>query len=181
VRKTKENNVNKSCRRCGYENETLPHVINHCMRYAELITRRHHAVFNRVKKAAEGKHTILAENEVIEGNLRPDLVIVKNNKATIIDITIPFENRLEALTAARPEKINKYAALARTLHARYHEVKFDAIVHGSLGTWDPENDRLMMTMCSRKYLKIFKKLCVSDVIRYSRDIYTEHITGVRQQ
>jgi hypothetical protein len=96
-----------------------------------------------VKKAAEGKHTILAENEAIEGNLRPDLVIVKNNKATIIDITIPFENRLEALTTARQQKVNKYAALARTLNTRYHEVKVDAIVLGSLGTWDPENDRLM--------------------------------------
>jgi hypothetical protein len=44
VRKTKENNINKSCRRYGYENETLPHVINHCLRYADLITRRHNAV-----------------------------------------------------------------------------------------------------------------------------------------
>jgi hypothetical protein len=107
VRKTKQINVNESCRRCGYENEILPHVINHCMRYADLITRRHNAVVNRVKKAAEGKHTILAENKVIEGNLRPDPVIAKNNKATIIDITKPFENRLEALTAARQQKINK--------------------------------------------------------------------------
>jgi hypothetical protein len=62
VRRNKQNNVNKCCWRCGYENETLPHVINHCMRYADLITRRHNAVVNRVKKAAEGKHTILAEN-----------------------------------------------------------------------------------------------------------------------
>jgi hypothetical protein len=36
-------------------------------------------------------------------------------------------------------------------------------------------------MCSRKYLKLLKKLYVSDVIRYSRDIYYEHITGVREQ
>jgi hypothetical protein len=62
-------------------------------------------VVNRVKEAAEGKHTILAENETVEGNLRPDLVIVNNDKATIIDITIPFDNRIEALTAARQQKI----------------------------------------------------------------------------
>jgi hypothetical protein len=49
---------------------------------------------NRVKKAAEGKHTILVENETVEGNLTPDLVIGKNNKATIIDTTITFENRI---------------------------------------------------------------------------------------
>jgi hypothetical protein len=65
VRRNKLNNVTKTCRRCRYETETLPHVINHCMGYAELITRRHNVVVNRVKKAAEGTHTILAENEIV--------------------------------------------------------------------------------------------------------------------
>jgi hypothetical protein len=170
-----------SCRRCGYPNETLPHVINHCMRYAELITRRHNAVVDRVRKAASYKFTILAENEAVCGNLRPDLVIANNTTATIIDITIPFENRLAALEEARREKRNKYVQLARALRSRFPEVKVDAIVLGTLRTWDPENDKLMKTMCSRQYLKLFKKLCVSDVIRYSCDIYIEHITGIRQQ
>jgi hypothetical protein len=31
------------------------HVINHCMRYSNLITGRHNAVVNRVKKAAQGR------------------------------------------------------------------------------------------------------------------------------
>jgi hypothetical protein len=75
-----QTNEDRSCRRCGFENETLPHVINHCMRYSDLFTRRHNAVVNRVRKAAKSTYTILAENEVILGNLRPDLVIVKNNK-----------------------------------------------------------------------------------------------------
>jgi hypothetical protein len=136
---------------------------------------------NRVRIAAERKYTILAENEVILGNLKPDLVIVKNNKATIIDITVPFENRMDALNQARLLKLQKYEDLARALSGRFAEVKVDAIVLGSLGSWDPENDKVMRTMCSKKYLKLFKKLCVSDLISYSRDIYVEHITGVRQQ
>jgi diphthamide synthase (EF-2-diphthine--ammonia ligase) len=135
---------------------------------------------NRVRKAAESKYNILAENEVVLGNLRSDLVIVKNNKATIIDITVPFENRMDALNQARLLKLQKYEDLARALSGRFAEVKVDAIVLGSLESWDPEN-KVMRTMCSKKYLKLFKKLCVSDLIRYSRDIYVEHITGVRQQ
>jgi hypothetical protein len=106
--------------------------------------------------------------------------IVKNNKATIIDITVPFENRMEALNQARLLKLQKYEDLARAPSGRFAEVKVDAIVLGSLGSWDPENEKVMRSMCSKKYLKLFKKLCVSDVIRYSRDIYVEHITGVRQ-
>jgi hypothetical protein len=160
----------RSCRRCGFENETLPHVINHCMRYTDLFTRRYNAVVNRIRKAAESKYTNLAENDVVLGNLRPDLVIVKNNKATIIDITVPFENRMEALNQARLLKLQKYEDLARAPSGRFAEVKVDTIVLGSLGSWDPENDKVMRTMCSKKYLKPFKKLCVSDVIRYSRDI-----------
>jgi hypothetical protein len=136
-------------------------------------------VVNRVKKAAEGKHTILAENETIQGNQRPDLVTVKNNKATIIDITVPFENRVEALTDARQQKINKYVALAR--NNRFNEVKVDAIVLISLGTWDPperptnENDVL------EDVLKIIQETVCVGRHQIFRDIYTEHITRVRQQ
>lgn len=53
---------NKACRLCGYEKENLPHVINHCMRYSQLYRRRHNVVDNRVKKAAQSKYTVLAEN-----------------------------------------------------------------------------------------------------------------------
>ncbi|KAF8797270.1 hypothetical protein HNY73_001555 [Argiope bruennichi] len=44
----------------------------------------------------------------------------------------------------------------------------------------PNNDRLMKKFCSRSYLNLFRKLCVSYTIRWSRDIYIEHITGHRQ-
>lgn len=171
---------NRSCRRCGYESETLPHVINHCMRYSDIITRRHNAVVSRVRKAASSRFTILAENQVVEGNLRPDLVLVKDGNAVILDITIPFDNKADAFSEARRAKQEKYRGLAEALSARYEKVEVDAIVLGSLGSWDRENDKAMRRICSKKYLSLFKRLCVSDVIRYSRDIYAEHISGVRQ-
>ena len=71
---------NKSCRHCCYESKTLLHVINHCMRYAELITRRHNVIVSRVRKAAQQCFTILAENETVVGNLRPDLVLVRQGQ-----------------------------------------------------------------------------------------------------
>ena len=175
-----EDNSNRSCRRCGYEMETLPHVINHCMTYAAVMTRRHNAIVSRVRKAASKRYTVLSENEAVNGNLRPDLVLVKNNNAIIIDVTVPFENRMDAFCEAREGKKQKYENLAQALRTKYAEVKVDAIVVGSLGAWDPDNDILMKKLCSRSYLKLFKKLCVSDTIKYSRDIYVEHVTGVRQ-
>ncbi|GBO08914.1 hypothetical protein AVEN_146548-1 [Araneus ventricosus] len=33
---------------------------------------------------------------------------------------------------------------------------------------------------SRSYLKKFQRLCCSDVLQWSRDIFVEHVTGHRQ-
>ncbi|GBN16144.1 hypothetical protein AVEN_22443-1 [Araneus ventricosus] len=51
---------------------------------------------------------------------------------------------------------------------------------GSCRTWDPQNNRFMRNLCSKSYLKLFQKLCVCDIHRWPRDLYVEHVTGVRQ-
>ncbi|GBN85696.1 hypothetical protein AVEN_55583-1 [Araneus ventricosus] len=38
----------------------------------------------------------------------------------------------------------------------------------------------MRNLCRKSYLKLFQELCVSDTLRWSRDLYDEHITDVRQ-
>jgi hypothetical protein len=66
------------------------------MRYADII-RRHNAAVKRVGKAALSKNTTLAENEAVNRNTRPEMVTARNNTATVTNITIPFENRIDAL------------------------------------------------------------------------------------
>ncbi|GFV39557.1 hypothetical protein TNCV_1367981 [Trichonephila clavipes] len=57
----------------------------------------------------------------------------------------------------------------------------DAIVVGSLWSWDPANDTVLLRLgISRKYAILMGKLICSDVIRWSRDIYIEPLTGKRQ-
>jgi hypothetical protein len=68
---------------------------------------------------------------MIQGKLRPDLVIVKNNKATIINNTVLFENRMEVMNEARQQKLHKYQDLARALCTRF-------LVH-----WDPGTLRMI--------------------------------------
>lgn len=101
------------------------------------------------------------------GTLNPDLVIEKNGSATVIDVKILFENRLDILAGARRVKCEKYQPISETLSTRIKNVFVEALVLGSVGTWDKGNYTLMKKMCSRSYLSIFKKLCVSDVIKYS--------------
>ncbi|GLV33528.1 hypothetical protein CBL_20257 [Carabus blaptoides fortunei] len=172
----------KSCRRCPHPFESLPHVLNHCMRNAVAYQKRHDAILDRIQQAARMKHRIIARNQGIPGmpGLRPDLVMAKGKTAIIVDVTVAFENRLEALGAARQEKIRKYEPLANHLRNTYSQVSIEPVVVGSLGAWHMENEALMHLICSRRYGQLMKKLIVSDTIRWSRDVYTEHITGQRQ-
>ena len=113
---------NKKCRRCGYVNETLPHVtlpheLCHCKPNFMSITKRHNAIQDRLVKAFNAPaSTEVRVNQGIpgmDGALRPDLVAVDevSKTVTIIDATMPFENRYTAFQAARQEKKKKYAPM----------------------------------------------------------------------
>lgn len=174
--------IDRRCRRCGYETETLPHVLNHCMRNSRAYQSRHNNIVERISRAATAKgFSILSENQRVAGsNLRPDLVLVKRDACFIVDITVPFDNRLQAFTEARQSKVDKYSQLANSLRADFSTVSVEPIVVGSLGSWHNDNNRFVSRICSRKYAKLMRKLITSDTIRWSRDVYVEHLTGHRQ-
>ncbi|XP_064462374.1 uncharacterized protein LOC135372848 [Ornithodoros turicata] len=168
----------KRCRRCGYTNETLPHVVCHCMRQSQAMTKRHNDIVDRVKAAAAAKYTVISENRPVgDTQLRPDLILARGEEAVIVDVTCPFENRATAFQQARTSKVNKYQPVKEHLQGRYQRVTMGPIVVGALGCWDPENDRFLHRLCSRRYLKKMKKLCVSSVISAARDIYAAHVSN----
>lgn len=151
------------------------------MRYSQAYTHRHNAIVHRLKTAL-AKFTIIAENQTVVPNLdiRPDLLAVKDNHAFIIDVTIPFENRPEAFTKARETKMERYKLLQQALLSRYGAVDIVPFIVGSLGSWDNNNDQFLRLVCAKSYAKLFKKLCVVDCIKWSRDIYIEHLTNIPQ-
>jgi hypothetical protein len=115
--------------------------------------------------------------------LRPDIVAINESKKelTIVDVAVIFENRYSEFQRARQQKIDKYTPLADSFRARGWNVSLDAVVVGSLGSWDPANEpALKLLHIGTRYAKIMRRLIVSDTIRWSRDMYIEHITGVRQ-
>ncbi|XP_064462303.1 uncharacterized protein T26G10.4-like [Ornithodoros turicata] len=171
-------NDDRQCRRWGHSNETLPHVLDHCMPSSASYQARHNEIVESVKAAARGKYTAISENMAVGGTgLRPDLILCRGEEAIIVDVTIPFDNRYQALAAARAEKEAKYELLKPHLQRRFHRVSVQAIVVGALGSWDPANNKVMKKLCTKSYLGVFKKLCVSNVIAASRNIYVEHVTG----
>lgn len=173
--------IPRSCRRCGYAAETLPHVLCHCLPSMGLITKRHNRIVDRLRDAAAGRWQVFSENRPIGSeSLRPDLVLTKDREAIIIDATVTFENGEDAFSSARQAKEAKYARLATELKGRFDAVRVEAIVVGALGSWDPRNDRVVARLCSKKYAKLMKRLIVSDTVRASRDLYVGHLTGVVQ-
>jgi hypothetical protein len=62
-----------------------------------------------------------------------------------------------------------------------YSVFLDAFIVGALGGWDPANERIINQLkLGHSYCRLMRKLMVSDAIRWSRDIYIEHLSGVRQ-
>ncbi|GFR11922.1 retrovirus-related Pol polyprotein from type-2 retrotransposable element R2DM [Trichonephila clavata] len=175
---------NPRCRKCGYARETIPHVLNHCKIHSSAWKGRHDAIQNRIKKAIPshlGSVTINKKFPGVTPTLIPDLVLRKKSGETVIvDFTVAFEDRYDSLVTALNNKVTKYQPILESLRAAGGPAFLDAIVVGSLGSWDPANDSVLRLGISRKYSNLMRKLICSDVIRWSRDIYIEHLTGKRQ-
>ena len=112
---------------------------------------------------------------------RPDLVVTRGNVVTIVDVTVAFENRPEALRAAAAHKVTKYAGLVDFYRSKGKTASVHALVLGSLGTWVRSNEATLRQLRVRRaYARLMRRLMVSDTLKWSRDVYIEHITGSRQ-
>ena len=112
------------------------------------------------------------------GLLRPDIAA---KFCAIVDVVVSYENRKDALVAARMDKQRKYDVLKQHFEAFGYRTTVDAYVVGTLGSMDPLNRRALTALnVNPVYNRLMQRLVVSDVIKWARDIYTEHVSGVRQ-
>ena len=87
-------------RRCSYPNETLPHVLNGCMKQFDSIQRRHNAICNRLETAItnmRGFKGVVRKDNAVPGcesrrTLRPDIVWIDEAAKTmkIVDVAVTF-------------------------------------------------------------------------------------------
>ncbi|XP_046687909.1 uncharacterized protein LOC124373594 [Homalodisca vitripennis] len=191
----------RRCRRCGRHDETTAHVLCHCTSsLATGITRRHNAVQDLLVAAirpAEGVEVRVNQRVPLQALLqgreddfpeemvrcRPDVVMIDahNKIVKIVDIAVPYEDGWRAIEAARERKLDAYGPLARMLTAGGYRTSVDAFVIGSLGAWDSANwGTLARLGVHRRYGTSLSRRCVSEAIRWSRDIYVTHVSGVQQ-
>ncbi|GIY79110.1 retrovirus-related Pol polyprotein from type-1 retrotransposable element R2, partial [Caerostris darwini] len=173
--------VDKRCRRCGFQQESLAHVINHCPSFSHAWQLRHNAIVDRLHNALTTKGEILSANTAVLGtSIRPDLVFKKGREIFLIDVPCPFENRKTIFDSARARKLAHCERLIPLYQAHGLQPQVVPILVGALGSWDPQKDAFLRRFMSRSYLNTFRRLCVSDTIKWSRDIYVEFLTGHKQ-
>ena len=128
-----------------------------------------------------GRWEVIGEDQRLgTENLRPELVLKKENDILIVDITVPLENGLKSFEDARLVKEAKYSNLGRELAADGKKAKVEAIIIGNLGSWDTRHDRVIKRLCSSTYAKLMRKLIVSETIGNTCNIYFEHISEVQR-
>jgi hypothetical protein len=112
----------------------------------------------------------------IADECRPDIVIENDDVIIIIDVTCPFENGEKALAEADFNKVMKYDHVKRHFQSMGKSCSVHGFVIGSLGTWHPDNEAVLSKlMMSKSYKSLFRKLCCTDVIKGSADIYYSHM------
>ncbi|CAD1469958.1 unnamed protein product [Heterotrigona itama] len=169
-----------------YQSETLPHVLCHCGPHSAARQLRHNAIVERLAAASRlpgGGGQCVPGVDGDLAALRPDSVITHEPSRTVImiDVTVAFENKFETIEKARLEKVQKYQPLADALARFGHVVHVDGFVVGALGAWHPNNDNICKLLrILQNYASLMRKLIVSETIAWSRDVYVEHVSGIRQ-
>jgi hypothetical protein len=95
---------------------------------------------------------------------------------TIIDVRFPFENGEEASEEAVAHKELKYMHIKTHFEAQNKSCDVFGFAIEALGTWHRGNERDLSALgMSPHYKNLFRKLCCSDVIQGSTDIYRQHL------
>ena len=175
--KSRYSNTDPACRHCGQHAETLPHVICHCHRHMVHVRGRHDAVVDRLTNSIRfGK--ITTDRTVADSNLRlrPDIVVEEDDRVIIIDVTCPFDNDSDALSEAALAKVHKYQPLKEYVQSKGKSCEVFPFVVGALGSWYKQNEILLTKLgMTRRYKSLFRKLCCTDAIQGSNDIYRLHL------
>lgn len=134
--------------RCHLTSETIGHISGHCPSVKNYRIRRHNAVTNTLRDKAKEHHWFVHEEPRIRdaGRLmwKPDLVMVKDRKAVVVDPTVIFEKG-DSLREANRQKIDKYSGLTPQIKELFgvDEVVVRGLAIGCRGGWHPENDKTL--------------------------------------
>ena len=177
------------CRVCGYEQETLPHVLGRCWHHSALLNRRHNALQDAVVAALprsdDREREVLVNQRptLLTSDLRVDLTVVDHSSREVhlVDFKSPFEAGPEAFDVARRRNAEKYAGLQEAYRRLGFHCTLDAMCVGALGSWDPANDKVLKQLgISKGRANGLRRSICRAVLHFSRNMWVQHCTGVPQ-
>ena len=118
------------------------------------IRRQHNLVVNRIYSAIRTGEVTLDKH--VPGDLpriRPGIIHYDGDKATVINVSIPFDNGENALFTAAELKVQKYQSTKQALLDKgFTDVAILPFIVGALGTWFPRNEMVLNRLgVSKRY------------------------------
>ncbi|CAH2021857.1 unnamed protein product, partial [Acanthoscelides obtectus] len=119
------------CRVCENRPESLSHIIGGCPELKPRVIKRHDEIGNLVESEVSKKRRnleLLREStfRVSNGMLKPDLVVVDQGRAQVVDYTVRYEGT-NTLKEAHEEKVAKYSILENPLRDIFGDVEVEVI------------------------------------------------------
>ena len=155
--------ADKSCRRCECPVESLSHVLGQCPALHNPRVARHHHVCKRLEEAAKKRGwTVMREQSFTDADgrrLRPDLVIYRQQRALIVDVTCRWESNSGGWLNAHAEKEQAYKGINEEVRRMTgsETVTNHGFVVGNRGAWTTKNDSVLEILGVNKALA--KSLC----------------------
>lgn len=171
------------CRACRYKLESTSHILGHCRKVQGSRMLRHNTLCARLGSVAKRKGwEVLKEKSFIHQGrkLRPDLVLLKDGTALLVDATVRFEMDEDTLYKAVREKVGKYGVLPDAVKRDLNvsKVKVYGFPIGARGLWHPPNyailKRLGLEMAAaRRWAKISCERVLMGSLYILRDFYSQ--------
>ena len=171
---------NQNCRRCQADRETLNHTLSNCSVMRKKIIQRHNDVRDLLATSFHQRLRILKEQRF--GNMQPDLIVQDDHakQAAIIDIKVSAESS-EAFQWNLEQMTRKYDNLRRAYEVSGFSTSINTIQFGTLGSFSRSSFPVLKKfIIGKRDISIFVRKASSLVIHHSRNISTEHLTGVQQ-
>lgn len=140
------------CRLCGKYKETLRHIVSKCEILQRNRMKRHNKICDLLRFECESKGwTLTRERRLSLSNAVvgvPDLIMVKNAMALVVDAAIPFEVTESTLADSEQGKTNKYSKFSDVIRHLYHGVNNVCVSGFPIGArrkWHQKNTFIHIT------------------------------------
>ncbi|KFW97096.1 hypothetical protein N336_03527, partial [Phalacrocorax carbo] len=141
----RQDNQLKSCWHCQAEIESCAHIIGYCPAVQEAQIKRHNHLCEMLSVEAKKKDWVVFQKQLLKDKQIPDLVLVKDTQALVVDVTIQYEGKPTSLPDAVMEKVRKYQHLQQQVQelTNANIIKFIGVPFGAQGKWHLDNYELL--------------------------------------